>query len=211
MNNIKKINGMKKSIRHERGFNLMELIVMVTIIAILSAFSVPQFNSLIRNQAILGVSTEMLATMQTARTEAIKRSEVVKVCFFTEGEDDCKDPGYLSGSANSTDNIDFLKTFFDKNDNNAFDAGDTLIAESGRFRNGIYLRQESGKNIKGSIEFTQRGLLNFESNSSLTAAYILVCDDRADDAVGRMLTLTASGRSSISAIPTSTSLTCAGT
>ncbi len=55
------------------GFTLIELLVTVSIIAIALAISVPIMTSFIRNAELTNVANSLLASINTARSEAMKR------------------------------------------------------------------------------------------------------------------------------------------
>ncbi|RQO62629.1 pilus assembly protein FimT [Paucibacter sp. KBW04] len=61
-----------------RGLTLIELIVTVTIVSVLLAMAVPSAAVWIRNTQIRNVATSLLAGVQRARAEAIRRNEPVQ-------------------------------------------------------------------------------------------------------------------------------------
>lgn len=63
-----------------RGFTLVELLIMVILVGILAAFAVPSFNQLINNNRTLGVSNEVAAMLQYARTHAVEHRAAIWVC-----------------------------------------------------------------------------------------------------------------------------------
>jgi prepilin-type N-terminal cleavage/methylation domain-containing protein len=69
-----------------RGFTLVEVLVVMTITAILLAFAIPSFQTMIRNNRISSASNSLLAAMDLARSEAVRRSTVVTVCRSTNPE-----------------------------------------------------------------------------------------------------------------------------
>lgn len=60
-----------------RGFTLIELMVVVTLLAVLSAIAVPSFRDLLLNQRLTASTSEFVAALSLARTEALKRSQTV--------------------------------------------------------------------------------------------------------------------------------------
>ena len=58
--------------RRPAGFTLLELLVTITIVGILSSIALPSFRSLILNQRIKTASFDLVASLTTARSEAIK-------------------------------------------------------------------------------------------------------------------------------------------
>lgn len=66
--------------RYSRGFSLIELMVTISILAILIAIAVPSFTSAIRDSRIDSLSRELQGALQLARSEAVKRRVNVVVC-----------------------------------------------------------------------------------------------------------------------------------
>jgi type IV fimbrial biogenesis protein FimT len=62
------------------GFGLLELVVVVSIIAILVALALPSFSSTMRNNRVSAQTNDLLSAINLARNEAITRSRPVTVC-----------------------------------------------------------------------------------------------------------------------------------
>jgi type IV fimbrial biogenesis protein FimT len=58
----------------------MELMLTLAVAAVIMGIAVPNFNSFIRNNRLTSGANDLLASMQLARTEAVKRQVSVGVC-----------------------------------------------------------------------------------------------------------------------------------
>ncbi|MGI9024798.1 MAG: GspH/FimT family pseudopilin [Burkholderiaceae bacterium] len=67
----------------QAGFTLVELMVTVSIGAILASVATPSFTSFIRNTEVRGSSESLTQGLQFARTEAVRRNQ--QVCFDWSG------------------------------------------------------------------------------------------------------------------------------
>lgn len=63
-----------------RGFTLIELLVVMTISAILLAVGVPMFNSTIASMRASEAANSLVASLELARVEAIRRGIPVTLC-----------------------------------------------------------------------------------------------------------------------------------
>lgn len=68
-----------------RGLTLIELMIALTILAILMALAVPSFKDAALNSSLRAISSNLYASAQLARSEAIKRNAVVTLCRTTDG------------------------------------------------------------------------------------------------------------------------------
>lgn len=74
--------------RHS-GFSMIELMVVVGVVAILAAAAAPSFVALRQRQTLDAVGQEVIGVWQTARMEAAKRNQMVKVGYYANGDDYC--------------------------------------------------------------------------------------------------------------------------
>lgn len=81
MNTAKRI----LAIRHIRGFSLVELMVVIAIIAILAAVSIPTIMRSTRRAASREAATEFANILRAARAQAMSRGEVVLVTVDPDG------------------------------------------------------------------------------------------------------------------------------
>lgn len=67
------------------GFTLVELVVVVALIAILSAVAAPQMVALTNSNRLSAANSELTSALQLARSEAIRRGARVTVCPTSNG------------------------------------------------------------------------------------------------------------------------------
>ena len=65
--------------RHGAGFTLIELIVVVAMVAVLAALAAPSLRNFAANQALAGVTSDLMAASMTARSTAINRNQRVLI------------------------------------------------------------------------------------------------------------------------------------
>lgn len=69
-----------------RGFSLVELMVAVSVLAILTAMALPNFTTWIRNSRVRTVAETLQSGVRLAQAEAQRRTQTV-VFFFTNSKD----------------------------------------------------------------------------------------------------------------------------
>lgn len=75
------------------GFSLVELIVTMVVLAITVAVSVPMFTGMVNNGRLVSNANELVAAMQTARSEAIRRNVRTILCHSADGATCSAAPG----------------------------------------------------------------------------------------------------------------------
>jgi len=78
------------------GFTLVELMVTVTIMAILLSFGVPAYQDAVLSNKLGGYANALVASSLLARGEAIKRNAQVTMCVSTNGTT-CATGGWEQG------------------------------------------------------------------------------------------------------------------
>ena len=69
-----------------RGFNLIELVVVISIISILASIAVPSFSGMITRMKAQGAASDLYMALIKTRSEAIKRNANVKLVIASGGK-----------------------------------------------------------------------------------------------------------------------------
>jgi prepilin-type N-terminal cleavage/methylation domain-containing protein len=74
-----------------KGFTLVELMVVIGIIAFITAIGVPTFNNVIADNRLTSTSNNLMGALQIARSEAVTQHTVIKVCATNADHTGCGD------------------------------------------------------------------------------------------------------------------------
>jgi prepilin-type N-terminal cleavage/methylation domain-containing protein len=146
-----------------RGFTLIEMIVTILITAILVTIAIPNFRPLLLNNTLTALSNDMLSSLQTARSEAIKRNTQVVLCMTSN----VTTP--TCAGAGAAVNSWFI--FQDTNGNGQYDAGDVLIELHPQIPSGRFLYGDGAQ----SMVFAPTG---FPAVGVAQTHNVLFCDSR---------------------------------
>ena len=103
--------------RHQTGFTLIELMVVVALVAILTMIAVPSFVSLIQSNRVSTEVNSFAGDLQYARSEAIRQGVPVSVCASSDSKSCLGTNSWQSGWI----------VFADPDGSGTFTAGDTLL------------------------------------------------------------------------------------
>lgn len=76
-------------VRTLQGFTLTELLVTIAVMAIILAIAVPSFMSAIASYRLTTAANDLLASIQHARSEAIRRGVRVTLCKASNSDNQC--------------------------------------------------------------------------------------------------------------------------
>lgn len=103
------------SLRLSKGFTMVELMVTISILAILMTIAFPSFRSTLRSNRVANANNEILGLVALARSEAIRNSRGGGVCASSAGST-C-DGGWNGG----------LMAYSDEDGSGSFNSGDTVL------------------------------------------------------------------------------------
>lgn len=88
--------------RHQRGFTLLETLILMAVVGILLALTIPKLSYLVRRSRFEGIARETAAAVARARIESIRRGvpvvvrpdfEANQITVFADINDAAGDPG----------------------------------------------------------------------------------------------------------------------
>lgn len=71
--------------RVQRGFTLVEVLVTISILAILTAVAVPSFQTMIASSSLTSTTNDVMTTLAQARSEAVRTGSRVTMCKSADG------------------------------------------------------------------------------------------------------------------------------
>lgn len=166
------------------GFSMIEIMIGIAIIGIVMAVAVPNLNNTLKNGRVTAVSNELLASLNFARSEAIKRRVNVAICNTPDGTD-LTDPDIADCDDGGTSWEDGWIVHVNDDDTPDY----TILQVKGAL--GDNLDVQTNLESTDLFEFNNRGFV-FGDNNFLFA----ICDDRGPEN-GRLLQIERTGRSRV--------------
>lgn len=108
-----------RSVSNAQGYTLIELLVVIIIIGIVAAIAFPNFQGMANGNRLTSGTNEVVATLQVARMEAIRRNTRVVVCSSTDGAS-------CSGASNWARHIAFV----DADRDGVVDTGEVIVRDT---------------------------------------------------------------------------------
>ena len=148
-----------------RGFTLVELLVVLAISAILATISIPAFESAIASMRASEAANSMVAALELARSEAMRRGQVITVCRLADSTAATASLGCSSADVGGYAGNDWANgwmTFVDGGTRGAVNTGDEPVRVqqlfAGASRPSITLAAASPARAVEGVSFQPTGL-----------------------------------------------------
>ena len=177
--------------QRQMGFTLYELMITVTVVAIILAFGIPNLRQFTLNSRMTSAANDLHATFMMARTEAAHAKSNVTICASADpmGAADCDgtwDQGYVA--------------FIDDNADRARGAGEAVLRAHPPADTGVLLRVAGGATY---FMYAPTGLGRLEVGGTPAVSQIVICDERGNitaaggNSAARLFVTTPLGRATI--------------
>jgi len=176
------------------GFTVLEMMLAVAILAVLVSFGLPNFRDFIRNARMAAAANDLLADMNLARSEAIKRRVPVTLCKSQDAATcDASSTSQFRGWIVYVDDADATEETTDDGDGTV-DSGEVVL------RSSVISPDIDSAIGEGNFStFVSSGFIR----PSADLEYVLFCDSRGNtvtsggDSAARAITITATGRAAL--------------
>jgi type IV fimbrial biogenesis protein FimT len=161
------------------GFTLIELLITLTLLAILLTLAVPVYKELIKNTRTTTQVNQLIAAINFARSEAIKRQAIVTLCASNNQKTCSSDwtKGWLvfvdkqaSGQVNNDDEILRIYSTLPINHHLEWHALRNYLQMNSvggtRSQNGHFSYYTQDKNNQQQISISQTGRIRVETTTS---------------------------------------------
>jgi type IV fimbrial biogenesis protein FimT len=160
------------------GVTLIELLTTLSVAAILTTMAVPSFQNMLSTNRVAGLTNELSAALQLARSEAVKRGRAISLCkssTVTNASPTC------STSANWQDGwlifVDYSPTGSTNNGNGTLDINETLL-RVGQPASGNSIT--AGSNFTNSLTYRRTGTISATGDDAARTLSICVAPNKRE-------------------------------
>ena len=142
------------------GFTMLELMVVVIVLAVLLTVAVPSFEAVMNGNRLAGASNELMASLQTARMEAVKRNARVALCLSADAN--------AATPSCATADVDGWIVFTDVNSNGAFNSSTETLLRTSTVSPNVQVLSSATPN--GVVAFRSDGFARTSAGNLLNGA-----------------------------------------
>lgn len=186
------------------GFTLLELMLVITIAAVILGLGIPNMRQFMLNNRMTGTANDLLVAVHNARTESIKRHVQTVMCFSsnpTAAQPPC-DGDVSQGWVVFVDDLD--PAVVAATDNNVqVDANEEVLLRHGAIDNSISVNSAPAGNA-GYVAYNAAGFSRQIGAVGTDVESLILCDSRGNVAVNgvansaaRGFSISATGRPAI--------------
>lgn len=192
--------GVKVPFVGNKGFTLIELIITLTIAGILLAVAMPSLSGIIQNHRLSGQANDLIADLNIARSEAIKRAVNVTVCK--------QDPAQTIPSCNASSTASWTSgwiIFIDSDSNGQVTAGETVLRVRQALAGNGNIMTSAATDITNGPYSNAANLVIYQPSGMTTikpgvTAQFRLCDNRGPSQA-RTIQLISTGRATVNSAP----------
>lgn len=170
-----------RAVRYCAGFTLVELLVVITIAAILQAVAVPAMADFVNASRQTNAINTLLVSLHLARSEAIKRKQRAVVCKSETGQA-CTSSGEWGQG---------WLVFHDANNNAQLDAGEVVLVHQQAIPEAV--RLTGNQPVSRYVSYTPTGTTEYVSGA-FQAGTLTACAPSDGPVSARQIVISSSGR-----------------
>lgn len=159
----------------QTGYSLIELLVVMTLAAILMSLAVPAMTGMLSTQRVTSLTNSFLASLNLARNEAIKRNSRAVVCKSVDGLSCIVNGGWEQGWI----------VFHDVNNNAAHDADEQVIEQHGAVAAGLGL--SGNTQVANYVSYSASGSAKLTTGAFQVGTFTLCLDPVSSSDVRQMI------------------------
>lgn len=148
--------------RKDRGFTLVELMVTVSVAAILATIGIPAFTGMINSNRVTATTNELVTALNLAKSEAIRSGSNSIICKLNDTGDGCNNAGNWSNG---------WLLFNDSNNDGALDGGERIVRVHGAPEASLNFTFINTVNADNTINFRPNGTSNVNGRFCLENGY----------------------------------------
>ena len=159
----------------QTGFTLVELLVVMTLGVILLSMAAPSMIGMVNSQRSIALSSELFASMNLARSEAIKRNARAVLCKSADGLSCARSGGWEQGWI----------VFHDADNDAALDEGEQVIERHGPVADGLTLTGNSP--VSNYVSYSASGSAKLTTGAFQVGTFTLCLDPVSSSDVRQMI------------------------